>query len=1075
MTTGWSPESVLTERESGSSETAFLEPELKKPKLPEKVASCGGTSKGVPTSLIAKQLFRDEESKSTQVQSTINCHFIGGDPSEGSAVSTPNEVDIAEADEIYEALKARLAKHEADEMASKAKALEAIQEVQRKQEAAERRAIEAEITAAAKKAEVARRKAKASTNSSRSRSHAARSDGTVAYDDQYKAEAAILTDSPLKAPRQPTESTVILPVERPGVKSGLTPPVTPRKGGDGNLNQASNKHTPNVLTDDGCAPPITPRKGGDENLQHSSNNHTSNAPTGGGYDATVGAETTPPSSMESNLREELAEMKAALKREEAQRMAIQEEARIRIEQQQGLVALHIEANELRLRQSEAIRQAESSTASQSQRIEMRAEAERLAARLREESQQAVLRSESFHISSAQETVHEVIESAKSEVADRERTMRNILEEQLRYERIKIQEQEDRNKEESLRLEKQRYEAQRQLEMARLEREKEAERNMQLKLIDERERFQKEIAERAKKEVAEEIERLRRAESERIAAAERAESERIAALQREEDVRRMKQEWMQAELTKRLQMCEANERDNGGRGGNTPVDIGRKGSVNAGNGGDDESDGKGRKTSPPITTPASPCPSLNRWARKTPPASSATVTQTVAPVIVYTSARTANGGGGGGPEGPPGTGRGDGNSDGGGNRKGDASDRNRDKRGGPGGGPGGGGGDPGPDGPPGGGPDDAADPRRITVISKQKEAEKITVAPLPTAVNFLRWLRQLADDVAAASTDPDEAYWWIMDILNSTFEELGNPGVGMNNLDAKVKSGVKKIANHGQIASDIDQLTGDLDKRGRILRGRQIVHKIMTNCQIDVKSAHLFGFNDMNKIRLINGDLRGMVSLWETTLARCQVPLDEESILHPMFFKLVERHPPMSEYIGHYKLMDKDDPNRSYQYLLKCAKKVIELEMFDQNREDIQAAIAAGGNPNGKSPKTAAVAETVKENAPALPAEARPEKTKTTGASFDKDDAVARGLCFAFQEGNCKAVGGKCPHGFKHELAKKKRPPTPPRKGRGKGDTSKIPCKFFPQGTCIWGEECPFSHDSKAKADGPAAIAETKEL
>ena len=43
----------------------------------------------------------------------------------------------------------------------------------------------------------------------------------------------------------------------------------------------------------------------------------------------------------------------------------------------------------------------------------------------------------------------------------------------------------------------------------------------MKLLDERERFQKEISERARKEVEEEITRLRAAESERIATAPNA--------------------------------------------------------------------------------------------------------------------------------------------------------------------------------------------------------------------------------------------------------------------------------------------------------------------------------------------------------------------------------------------------------------------------------------------------------------------------------------------------------------------------------------------------------------------------
>jgi hypothetical protein len=248
--------------------------------------------------------------------------------------------------------------------------------------------------------------------------------------------------------------------------------------------------------------------------------------------------------------------------------------------------------------------------------------------------------------------------------------------------------------------------------------------------------------------------------------------------------------------------------------------------------------------------------------------------------------------------------------------------------------------------------------------------------------------------------------------------------------------------------------------------------------IDVKSAHLFGFNDMNKVRLINGDLRGMISQWEITLARCQIPLDEETILHPMLFTLIEDHPPLAQGIAHYKRMEPNDPNRSYGYLLMLCKKEIELDMLGNNRDLIQAAIAAGNSSAPKPVKTGAVAE-VDPTALALAAtenngKGNRQRGNNKGGTFDREDARERGLCFGFQSGKCQAVDGKCPAGFKHELAKKRRSPTPPRKGKGKGgDTSKIPCKFFTTGECIWGDGCTFLHQGTGN-EGTAAPAVEEE-
>ena len=145
-----------------------------------------------------------------------------------------------------------------------------------------------------------------------------------------------------------------------------------------------------------------------------------------------------------------------------------------------------------------------------------------------------------------------------------------------------------------------------------------------------------------------------------------------------------------------------------------------------------------------------------------------------------------------------------------------------------------------------------------------------------------------------------------------------------------------------------------------------------------------------------------------------------------------------------------------------------MDLFERNRGDIQAAIA-GGNPNERGTKTAVVAEEDRAHAPALAAAETAGKGRAQGAPFDKDDALERGLCFGFQSGKCKAVGGKCPNGFKHELAKKGRAASPPRKGVGKGDTSKVPCRFFSQGSCLWGEKCTYSHGTVPTTGASAPV------
>ena len=72
--------------------------------------------------------------------------------------------------------------------------------------------------------------------------------------------------------------------------------------------------------------------------------------------------------------------------------------------------------------------------------------------------------------------------------------------------------------------------------------------------------------------------------------------------------------------------------------------------------------------------------------------------------------------------------------------------------------------------------------------------------------------------------------------------------------------------------------------------------------------------------------------------------------------------------------------------------------------------------------------------------------------------------------NAESVPGATNARYKHVKAEQTRGRTPPRspskggKGSGKGgkggdkkDTSKIPCLFYPKGTCKNGKSCPFMH------------------
>jgi hypothetical protein len=247
--------------------------------------------------------------------------------------------------------------------------------------------------------------------------------------------------------------------------------------------------------------------------------------------------------------------------------------------------------------------------------------------------------------------------------------------------------------------------------------------------------------------------------------------------------------------------------------------------------------------------------------------------------------------------------------------------------------------------------------------------------------------------------------------------------------------------------------------------------------LDIQSEHLFGFNDMNKISLHGDDLEGMISKWESTLERCKGNLDKETILQPMLYGLIEKYGPLKASIDYYDLCDAGHSDRTYDYLLKACKKLINKRKYQANRADVQQLIA--GDKGGGNGKVSGGAATEGANIPPGPGtsadvdnKGAPAKGAGKGAAlpspFDRQDATERGLCFKFQNGTCPHSSDDCP--FTHTQAKRSKPRrrTPsPTQVRTWRPPAEIPCRFFLKGTCSGGVDCKFKHDTTVGS--PSAV------
>ena len=333
--------------------------------------------------------------------------------------------------------------------------------------------------------------------------------------------------------------------------------------------------------------------------------------------------------------------------------------------------------------------------------------------------------------------------------------------------------------------------------------------------------------------------------------------------------------------------------------------------------------------------------------------------------------------------------------------------------------------------------------------KAKEAETVKLPDFPNPETYRSWKISVREAVRAASDKPDEAFKWVQEVYDRTasMEHLRETGKFLT-LDTKILSALSRVAK-GDLARQIINFKESEATVNRAVRGRQVLLMFEHYFKTNEEAGSLYSIEDLLKVQLSGDDLSTFIHNWESVIAGLNHQ-PEETTLRDILLRQLRSSGKLKFDLEVYDRAKEGSEQRTYEYLVKCVKELLTRDRSRKNRNAIAKAHGA------------------KFGAPA-PAEA----TTPRGRSQDKP-------CYAFQRGKCPR-GDKCP--YKHVKAEQTRGKTPPRspskggKGSGKGgkgkekkDTSKIPCLFYPKGTCKNGKNCPFMHRDAspsvpAKGDG----------
>ena len=300
--------------------------------------------------------------------------------------------------------------------------------------------------------------------------------------------------------------------------------------------------------------------------------------------------------------------------------------------------------------------------------------------------------------------------------------------------------------------------------------------------------------------------------------------------------------------------------------------------------------------------------------------------------------------------------------------------------------------------------------------RYKETDEVRVPQLPTANQFRAWKSAVYHAVNACSGRPDDkAIAWMLETAReeAVQADFREPGVRFATVDRKLATALQKVAT-GELGRIITQESEMALKGGRALKGREIFFAVQRWYATGKTAERLFNLRDLQAVKVVNGNLQGFQNSWVMVLSGMKSSPDADT-LEVVYYEAIQGHRGLAEDLAHYnRLEEGSGGDRSYAFLYECVERHLRVTRQAKTREELHRGI-------GSQPST-------------TPALGAPEK-----------------------DGKGNKVGDK-----------------KGKKGSGKSRPSSASgsCRFFAQGDCKKGKECPYSHDSPHKK-GKGGVAKVR--
>ncbi len=344
-----------------------------------------------------------------------------------------------------------------------------------------------------------------------------------------------------------------------------------------------------------------------------------------------------------------------------------------------------------------------------------------------------------------------------------------------------------------------------------------------------------------------------------------------------------------------------------------------------------------------------------------------------------------------------------------------------------------------------------EPSRAGVDSRLKEAERIKVGGWPKPTMYRKWRMDVTDDMVAASTRPQKTFEWMMKVSDPgvTYDDLRYPGDDMATLDAKLASALAHNASP-EFQKTLQTRKAEALRDGRMVAGRQILFMIDQHFKMTEADGSVFDTEHLFSVKMRGERLAEFLTTWDQVIAGLRNVPNDETLL-ALLMRNLRTCRAMESDIAYFDRLAVGHADKSYEYLLRCARAVVERNRLQWYRDELSRSLTGGWVNVGKGKESKGKGKGKKgkrSSSGNRDGKGSERKGKGKGGRPTQGDrspsrdstrsSPVNDVCKMHLKGKCKA--GK-------DCSKRHNPP----------------CRFFQRGDCRHGKDCAFPHHQPAAA------------